>query len=78
MPEITTTTQSGWEKRITAYCFEHMIPMSKGQIKRLALKVHKRATSYQDVDLAKVIQHSDPTGEMACGFIHNPYKEMAA
>lgn len=26
----------------------------------------------------RIINYSDPTGEMACGFIRNPYKEQAA
>lgn len=64
MPE-NTTTQSGWEKRISEYVLANAVPMSRGQVKRLALKIHKRAVSYQDVDLARVIQYSDPTGETA-------------
>lgn len=74
MPTNETPTQSGWEKRITAYCFENMLPMSKGQVKRMALKIHKRAVSYQDVDLARVLQYSDPTGETA---VNNVMKEAA-
>lgn len=65
MPENGTPTLTGWKKRISAYCLEHTISRSAGQIERLALKIHKRAVSYQDVDLARVIQYSDPTGETA-------------
>ena len=39
-PKTLTTT--GWEKRITQYCFDHGIERSKGQIQRMAIKIAKR------------------------------------
>lgn len=37
-----TLTTTGWEKRITEYCFDHGIERSKGQVQRMALKIAKR------------------------------------
>ena len=37
-----TLTTTGWEKRITQYCFDHGIERSKGQIQRMAIKIAKR------------------------------------
>lgn len=41
MPKNFLTT-TGWEKRITQYCFDHGIDRTKGQIQRMALKIAKR------------------------------------
>lgn len=37
-----TLTTTGWEKRITEYCFDHGIERSKGQVQRMAVKIAKR------------------------------------
>lgn len=49
MPKNETLTLTGWKKRITAYCVDHMIEKSAGQIERMALKIHKRQQSMSEV-----------------------------
>ena len=64
------TTQSGWEKKITAYAVDQLIPLSRGQVKRMALKIHKRAEHMQaELTFEQALRilgiHSDPTARDA-------------
>lgn len=62
MPETTLT---GWKHRITEYATANEITLGKSKIQRLAHRVNKRFMHYNDCDLARVLQHSDPVGEEA-------------
>ena len=66
MPEITLT---GWKRRIAAFCGEHDVERSAGQIERLALKIAKRAERMQAFDpddlIRSILDYKDPTGEEA-------------
>ncbi|MBD7980043.1 hypothetical protein H9641_04835 [Oerskovia sp. Sa2CUA9] len=64
-------TVTAWEKRVAAH--PDAGHLSRGQRQRLALKLHKRALRAEDVDLNKVLQHSDVTGEEAVGlYVRQP------
>ena len=60
MPE---TTLAGWENKIREFDTDGAFPRST--IKKFAKTINKRFERYTDCDLAKVLQHSDPTGETA-------------
>lgn len=62
MPEATLT---GWKHRITEYAAVNEIPLGKSKIQRLAHRINKRFINYNDCDLARILQHSDITGETA-------------
>ena len=66
MPE----TQTGWQNKIAEHCFEHMIAVSRGQIKKMAYKIHKRAIESQEpLDFEHALRilgiHSDTTARDA-------------
>lgn len=75
MPE---TTLAGWENRIRAYSNDHGTPLERTDIRRLAKTINRRFENYQDCDLAKVLQHSDPTGETAARNVDRERNEAAA
>lgn len=54
---------------------ENGSPISEAKADKLANKFKK---GLFDPLLQKFLQYADTTGEMACGFIHNPYKKVAA
>lgn len=60
-------TLTGWEKRIAAH--PDAAHLSKGQQRRLALKIAKRAERMLDVDpddlIRSVLDYADPTGDTA-------------
>lgn len=60
-------TLTGWEHRIAEH--PNAQHLSRGQQRRLALKIAKRAERMQDVDpddlLRAVLDYADPTGETA-------------
>lgn len=66
-PATDAPTLTGWERRIREDPSARHL--SRGQVQRLALKVHKRAQSMQYVDpddlLRYVLTYQDPTGETA-------------
>lgn len=62
---MPSTTLAGWENRIRAYSTEHNTPLARTDIRRLAKTINRRFENYNDCDLGRVIQHSDPTGETA-------------
>lgn len=62
MPETTLT---GWKHRIADYAGTHEIALSASKVQRLAIRINKRFVNYNDCDLARILQHSDPTGETA-------------
>lgn len=64
MPE-TKPTLTGWKRRIKEYAEANGVQLGDSKIGRLAHRINKRFERYTDCDLAKVIQHSDPTGETA-------------
>lgn len=59
MPENITTT--GYEKRIREYADTHGHDIGKGKVQRLALRLCKRQTRMTDLDLERILSHSDPT-----------------
>lgn len=69
MPE---TTLAGWENKIREFDTAGIFPRST--IKKFAKAINKRFVRYNDCDLAKVLQHSDPTGETA---VRNVMEAMA-
>lgn len=58
---MPSTTLAGWENRIR----EHSPNLERIAVRKLAKVINKRFENYNDCDLAKVLQHSDPTGETA-------------
>lgn len=68
MPE---TTLAGWENRIREYDANNTFPRST--IKKLAKTINKRFVNYNDCDLGKLLQHSDPTADLA---VKNVMAEM--
>lgn len=67
IPVVGAPTLTGWERRIQEH--PNSSHLSRGQIQRLARKIHKRAQSMQYVDpddlLRYVLTYADPTGETA-------------
>ena len=68
MPE---TTLAGWENRIREYDVSNTFPRST--VKKLAKTINKRFVNYNDCDLGKLLQHSDPTADLA---VKNVMAEM--
>ena len=62
MSEMTTT---GYEKRIRTYADEHGHDISKGKVQRLAMRLAKRQERMTDLDLERILTHSDPTPKKA-------------
>jgi len=58
-------TLSGYENRIREYTAEHQRTISRGQIKTLANRMHKRESSASDANLARILQYADPTADTA-------------
>lgn len=58
---MPSTTLAGWENRIR----QHSPTLERCTVRRLAKTINRRFENYNDCDLAKVIQYSDPTGEEA-------------
>lgn len=58
MPEFTLT---GYENRIKSYAAEHAITVTKGKVKTLAFSLCKRQARMTDLDLERILTHSDPT-----------------
>lgn len=83
---MPSTTLAGWENRIRAYSTEHSTPLERTDIRRLAKTINRRFENYNDCDLARVLQHSDPTGETAARNVdteretnhHNAARRLAA
>lgn len=72
------TTLAGWENRIRAYSNEHDHLLERTDVRRLAKTINRRFENYTDCDLAKVLQHSDPTGETAARNVDRERNETAA
>lgn len=58
---MPSTTLAGWENRIR----QHSPTLERSTIRKLAKTINRRFENYNDCDLAKIIQYSDPTGEEA-------------
>lgn len=60
---------TGWENRTRDFADAHNLPLSRGQIKHTALKIHKRAASMQHVDpddlIRMILDYKDDVGEEA-------------
>lgn len=72
MPEIMTTT--GYEKRIREYAEAHGHEIGRSKAQRLASRLCKRQARMTDLDLERILTHSDPTPKQA---IRNIEKEKA-
>lgn len=62
---MPTMTLSGYENRIREYTIAHKRPISRGQVKTLANRMHKRESSASDAELARILQYKDPTADEA-------------
>ena len=62
MPETTLT---GWKHRIADYAAVNGIPLGSSKVQRLAIRINKRFERYNDCDLGRILQHSDPTADQA-------------
>ncbi|AHB31648.1 hypothetical protein ArV2_gp37 [Arthrobacter phage vB_ArS-ArV2] len=58
---MPSTTLAGWENRIRQYS----PTLERTTIRKLAKTINRRFEHYNDCDLARIIQYSDPTGEEA-------------
>lgn len=58
-------TASGYKNRILEYVARRDIAMSDGKAMKLAIKLHRRQARMTDLDLARILQYSDTTGETA-------------
>lgn len=63
MPEIMSTT--GYEKRITEYAAANGHEIGRSKAQRLALKLCKRQARMTDLELERILTHSDPTPKQA-------------
>ena len=76
MPENFTTT--GYEKRITEYAATHGHELSRSKAQRLAMKLCKRQAKMTDLDLERILTHSDPTPKQAIRNIERATKTVNA
>lgn len=63
MSEFMTTT--GYEKRIREYAEAHGHEIGRSQAQRLASRLCKRQARMTDLDLERILTHSDPTPKQA-------------
>ena len=71
---MPSTTLAGWENRIR----KHSPSLERIAVRKLAKTINRRFESYNDCDLAKVLQHSDPTGETATRNVDRERNQAAA
>jgi hypothetical protein len=71
---MPSTTLAGWENRIRDYS----PGLERSTVRKLAKAINRRFESYNDCDLAKVLQHSDPTGETATHNVDRERNQVAA
>ena len=71
---MPSTTLAGWENRIR----QHSPALERCTVRKLAKAINQRFENYNDCDLAKVLQHSDPTGETATRNVDRERNEAAA
>jgi len=71
---MPSTTLAGWENRIR----QHSPTLERCTVRKLAKTINQRFENYNDCDLAKVLQHSDPTGETATRNVDRERNEAAA
>lgn len=58
-------TATGYEKRITEYATTHGHEIGRGKVQRLALRLCKRQVRMSDLELERILTHSDPTPKEA-------------
>jgi len=71
---MPSTTLAGWENRIRDYS----PGLERSTSRKLAKTINRRFENYNDCDLAKVLQHSDPTGETATRNVDRERNQIAA
>ena len=71
---MPSTTLAGWENRIR----QHSPTLERCTVRKLAKTINQRFEHYNDCDLAKVLQHNDPTGETAVKNVMQERNEVAA
>ena len=71
---MPSTTLAGWENRIR----QHSPTLERCTVRKLAKTINRRFENYNDCDLAKIIQHSDPTGETATRNVDRERNQAAA
>lgn len=76
MPENMTTT--GYEKRITEYAAANGHEIGRSKAQRLALKLCKRQARMTDLELERILTHSDPTPKQAFRNIEDAERKAAA
>jgi len=70
-------TTTGYEKCITEYASTHGHEISRSKVQRLALRLCKRQARMTDLDLERILTHSDPTPRDAIRNIEDADKEKA-
>ena len=71
---MPSTTLAGWENRIR----QHSPALERSTVRKLAKTINRRFENYNDCDLAKVLLHSDPTGETAARNVDRERNQAAA
>lgn len=81
MPEITL---AGWENKIRSYAERNELDLPRTTVRRAAKTINKRfeqlnaLTLTEDDLIARVLQHSDPTGEEAVRNVLREQNKAAA
>lgn len=76
MSENMTTT--GYEKRIREYAVAHGHEIGRSKAQRLASRLCKRQARMTDLDLERILTHSDPTPKQAIRNIEAAEQRKAA
>ncbi|MFF1382819.1 hypothetical protein ACFVWT_04560 [Arthrobacter sp. NPDC058288] len=81
MPEITL---AGWENKIRSYAERNTISLDRATVRRAAKTINRNfetsnaLTLTGDELIARVLQHSDPTGEEAVKNVMHERNQAAA
>ena len=77
-------TLAGWENKIRSYAERHKVSMDRTAIRRAAKTINRNfeasnaLTLTEDELIARVLQHSDPTGEEAARNVDRERNQAAA
>ena len=74
MPEFTAT---GYRDRILTYAAENGHDVGTSKAMRLAVKLCKRQAKMTDLDLERILTHSDPTPKQAFRNIEDAERKAA-
>ena len=77
-------TLAGWENKIRSYAERHKVSMDRTAVRRAAKTINRNfessnaLTLTEDELIARVLQHSDPTGEEAVRNVLREQNKAAA